>query len=78
MIENSADKRALTADGEEVPHKDDEVCSHLFFTTRAAAAFHSLKSKREMDKKMQFASELSIVLVCRGQKLTEDKKCGYL
>lgn len=55
MIENSAGKRALIADKGKVLYKD-EVCTHLFFTT-SAAAFHILHSRRKMDKEIQFAED---------------------
>lgn len=64
MIENSADKRALTA------HTKESVLTYSSPPQQQPSSSFSLRERWK--KKNQFASELSIVFVCRGQNLTKN------
>lgn len=64
MIENSADKRALTA------HTKESVLTDSSPPQQQPSTSFSLRERWK--KKNHFASELSIVFVCRGQNLTKN------
>lgn len=64
MIENSADKRVLTA------HAKESALAYSSPPQQQPSTSFSLRERWK--KKNQFASDLSILFVCRGENFTKN------